>query len=361
MTEEADSGLTPASASGNEFQGDLGLPTPEDTGSETAGSPTEADPAAAEDSSTGTPPDEAGAPQEAAAEAAVSAEVYRALGRDWESEEAFAQHYKSLEGRVRAQGQEAARLNNTIDQWENWHAHTEAQAKAAPAPELVEGKPKAKAEPFIDAIDWSAVKRLNDEKGFEHAMQAVVLGLQDHQDTVVKELKDQIAEATAPLRETAAVAQADTEAKQWFYNAANTVDPESGAPLFPDLFDQGENFNEGTATQIVNAWGKLVRTHPQFGLTRDGIDYAIELGKKVATEKVAPAKAAAKVAGKVARDASGQFVKKSEAAAKEEAAGGVDTPDVVGEASTVSEAEQARRDIKNAGRASDKASFFGIA
>lgn len=352
---EADDGLIPASGAGSEFTGDLGLPTPDDTGVQADGSPSEADPAATEDSSAGTPSEETGAPQEAAG--------YRALGRDWESEDAFGQHYNSLEGRVRAQGQEVAKLNNLVDQWERWHDYQQTQAKANPTPAEANAPKEEKSEPFLDAIDWGAVERIAKEKGVTHALQGVVIGLQDHiQNKIVSGIQDQIAEATQPLVDHREAQRADTEAKGWFLQAANTVDPESGAPLFPDLYEQDAGFDPDRAKAIVNAWGDLVRSHPQFGLTRDGIDYAIALGRQRAATAAKPAAAAAKVAGQVQRDASGKFVKQNEDAATTEAEGATTPADVTGaDAQTIDEAEKVRSGIRNAGKASKEASFFGIA
>jgi len=358
---EADAGMTPASDSGSEFTGDLGLPTPEDTSDLVNGSSLESDPA--ESGQTQPEHDDEGlgegAPREQAAQAAAA---YKALGRDWESEAAFEQHYRSMEGRVRAQGQEAAKLNNLVDQWERWHEYQQTQAAVSPAPAQANSATAAQkaAEPFLEAVDWGAVKRINESKGFEAAMQAVVIGLQDHiQKEVVGGIQQQIQEATQPLRQQQAVATADYEAKSWFYNAANTVDPESGEPLFPDLFEESGKFDPNTAQAIVNAWGQLVRTHPHFGLTRDGIDYAVSIGRSQAQ----PAKAATarQVAAKVTRSANGQFLKHSEKTATDEASGGVDVVDATDQAQSMSEADKIRRDIRTAGKGDSKANFFGIA
>jgi len=353
----------------NEFQGDLGLPAGQDTSDLATESPTEGSPDQPKDSSTGqqsqqpsSQPALAGASQEGLA--AQEASKFRFYGRDWDTPDAAEQHFRSMEGRVRAQGQEVAESQNLVKRWNEWYEWQESEkAKATEATT----KPSPK-EPYLESVNWDTVNAVAQRDGLVAGIKAAFLQLGDHLDSeVLSKVRDEIAEVARPYQEYQQLQQADNHVKSWFMSAVNHVDADGNA-TFPELYEHGDKFQKDLALEAVQLWGRLVRAYPGFGMSRDGMDMAIYKAKDIMARR-APAPAqqvngqmVSQVA-QLSRDSQGRFIKQSEAIATDEAEGGTGaTPASTGNVAsqTAVEAEE-RRAIREAGRATPQARFFGVA
>ncbi len=342
-----------------EFQGELNIGDSGDTPSDGSESP-EAVPAAkdstAEPASQG---DVAAAP----AEPVAAVPKFNFYGREWESEEAASQHFRSQDGRIRAQGQELRGANDLVRRWNDWYSG-EQDAKEADALKAKEEK----GEPYLDAIDWNSVNAMIEKGGPVAGIKAAILQLGDHLKSEAAKSSEtvsgQIAEARKPAEDAAQIREADTYARGWFLNAASAVDG-AGQPVFKEIYQGHPEFNEAITRETVSNWGKLIRAYPDFGMSRDGLDLAIAKAKQSVGAAVAGTGKARQAAQAVVRDTSGRFTAQSEATVGDEAEGGTGASAgnaAKGTPQSASEAEQ-RRAIREAGRPANKeaADFFGIA
>jgi hypothetical protein len=358
-------GDTSTSESGqNEFSGGLDLVADEISEESTDVSP---DASQAEDSSTGEesqPQENADAPQDHGATEAAQAEkeAFKFYGRDWKDTSEAEQHFRSMEGRVRAQGQEVSRLQGLVSEWNKfWEHESRQRAEASAKPE--ESKDAKPEEKYLKAIDWKAVEYVTKQHGQMAGLQAAIVQLGDHlEKNVLPQFDEKIQQVSEPERQRQEVAQADNYAKNWFYKTSQYVDG-NGNPLWPELHETTPGYNDELARTTVDMWARIVRAYPNFGLSRDGLDLAVTKARAAVSAQKKPANAAKAAAGQVARNAAGQFVKQTEATVGNEAEGG--TGATAADASrqpaqSMTEAEE-RKAIREAGRASGNAKFFGIA
>jgi hypothetical protein len=353
MPDEPVGGGEVASEGGSEFTGDLGLPTPEETTEIPTEEPTETEPEVIEETPAGG--------EEVPVEPEPTPEKYTFYGRDWDGQDQAEQFVRSMDGRVRAQGQELSDLKHLIRRWEDWHAYTEEQGAKTKA-EATKASDE-KTEPLLDSVDWKSVEAIAEKHGVVAGLKTALLGVQDHiRDSVLAKMDTELAEIRKPWEQSQEIQRADQHVKGWMLNAANSVD-ENGNPNFPELYEEHPDFSEEYAQRIVQSWANITRKYPQFGMSREGIELAIMKSggpKPAAKAKASPAQAGA---AKVGRNAAGQFVKQSAAAQENEAEGGTGaTPGDAARqpAQTMTEAEERRR-IREAGRVDEKAAFFGMA
>ena len=368
------SGGSGAPSGRQEFTGDLGLSGGKDTSDIAPTEGPEGVPETPADSPAGTQSRDAvsttpeqyvpGQPSQA-----PTPQKFSFYGREWDTPDAAEQHFRSMEGRVRAQGQNLSQLQievaekaDLVRRWNDWYQAEQAKREQP-------SEPEQKGEEYLNAVDWNTVEAISKQKGIINGLKAAVVQLGDHLEkkysSVGEKLVQTREELERPAREAQELYQADQEAKGWLYKAAMYVD-ESGQPIYPELHDEASTFSEPLARVTVATWGKLVRAYPQFAMSRDGLDLAVSKAKEILARQSqarATGDQARNGAQNVARDAQGRFLKQSENAVRDEAEGGTgaNPADMTREpATSVSEAEQ-RRAIREAGRPSKAASFFGVA
>ena len=240
--------------------------------------------------------------------------------------EELKQYISSMEGRLRAEAQKAKLAAEANTEWDQWYQQYRGQIEPSLKEEKAShDKPEDKG--LLGATDWAHVKDLIERGDGEKALQFLQYSTDNYLKNQFKSVEERILSEIKPIK---AEREQQTFARELMLAAHDAVHPETGDYLYPEFNENSGSYDSDFVKAFAQQWRSLpgqIANDPEGY----GVDLAYHRTRAIWNGRAArqtQASEAGKQAGSQARelvrDASGRFVKQTEAQAN--AVGSSSTP-----------------------------------
>lgn len=222
-------------------------------------------------------------------------------------------YFDSWNGRLSAQSRTLKEYQEENNRWAKWYEdRKDLIEKAEKAREV----PAGKQPEYLDAVDWTWVEQLLKEGNGQKALQYLAYTndgyLKSRFEALQKQFETTLQSTVGPIQEQRVARELATE----LFTAAQTAADEQGNAIYPELAEGTATYDEAFVKMLGAMWRQLPA---KLGLDPEG--YGIDLAYHRARVYMAQIRTPARVAAtqtavtNVVRDATGRFVRQTEAAA----------------------------------------------